>query len=1520
MSEWLKYEGPRGGRGWRNRATGEIRYQEDMPEEQATPKQIEAFQHQGKDGFSENEVFQSKDGPVVLWIGDREIRAVVGNSVVGAIVVTKPKEGESEGTVFNVAVKSAYQRLGIATAMYEAAERHFFPLKPSGAQFPDAFHFWLKYRPTAIHEHDLRRFDKQLIGREMIKPPYGKTQIESVSGGGSIVRILEGEKEGKTTWVSRDEVIRQLPDVFNKQPLNPVFAWSKDQFNDETVATNFTKWFGDSKVVDANGSPKIVYHGTGGVKFDEFKTLQGSDFGSHFGTPEQAEDFTQRDDGAHVIPVLLSMQNPISLPDLGRWDYETLSKELSNYGIEVEDSPYRIETADMGENYRRKFQRQFENIARALEKAGYDGIMYQNIYEGDERSYSYIVFRPQQIKSAIANSGAFSKSSNKIAMSTWVPYVGPRDGRGWRNVKTGDVRYQQHPPSEDTQQPITAFHGTPYEFDSFDEEKILSGAGINQYGWGLYFSDSREVADHYAKNYFDQAKVDLANKRMREIAVQLDEIGDGRFGEYKTDEGKRLKAEYDQLMSSKLDRTGKVVHVRFRPQPNEYLRWEDDLRSQPSHIQAILKSIKPADLGLLAAGTNSYGTLYTLPNGNQWNRAEVDPQTASIFDINQFTSARLFYENVAAALGGYKQASLWLRSKGIRGVAYKQASATNYVVFEDDDIEVLESPTINVDDYGNLADAAYDVKTYADFMAVVKTFAPRSKEVKFENGEVVWSDHKNVYWFDKDSSEMSVVDGQEWIAEKSEDELHSYYPNYQQQFYDDFWSPGGGKVYHATPEKNIESIIASGLNASDVSRGFTNRGVGSAVFATTEWDSAITGTYGNTVIEIDTGKMAEAYRREGKELPFVSEEPHYTEHNLREALSHAIGLESYNSSDSFDGVAPDTVIIYGNISPEFVKVAHRPPVQMCADYYATRLSTVAQRQASHDSWLNHRDHWVAYTGPRDGHGWKNILTDEIRYQKARPGDDGQKVLPFVDWDLADAENVKQLRRQWESVRDDIDELVVNNLDQSHNLPAPQLVDIDLSYAAEMAHQYVNDNWSTIAEAVRSEIEEKFKSSWINSIIGDFERDNKTEGMKTFMLPPLSDHQQMVKDVLAKRGLLNESAISTINDASGSTDLQLRFADIVEGANLPPADLNAASQELFAHYEQWNKNVWPAILSERIEGSTESYEYMLNEKITESIYENVIAYANQNGFQFADSVSWQDTLKWPKAFDLTPDDPWSVDSQRQRNIGHFIQASRMVYWAEEYGVQLTFGDAAQTLSDIWKAWKGSSSNDTSVLFQIAAMEELGLHSRAEIHPVNYHYWMQKMKAKAWARELYWTYRAAARACWESNQYIMEQAETDKVRLYRGIEIDDSGKSWAGKVVHNGLEVVYKKADSSETVKYTKVRSDVPIKKATLNSFSDNAVIANNWGVSNVKLRAEVPREAIISCPAFGVNYHQETEYVVMGTAWSWWDAWIDRSPESWKVPGELPERSRVTIDTVANKVTVEPLEASENENVQQSVAE
>ena len=68
--------------------------------------------------------------------------------------------------------------------------------------------------------------------------------------------------------------------------------------------------FSGTKILDAEGKPLVVYHGTDDV-FDTFNPKLTRDIGSHFGAQEQAVKF-----GKNIMPVYLNIRNPLPMDDV----------------------------------------------------------------------------------------------------------------------------------------------------------------------------------------------------------------------------------------------------------------------------------------------------------------------------------------------------------------------------------------------------------------------------------------------------------------------------------------------------------------------------------------------------------------------------------------------------------------------------------------------------------------------------------------------------------------------------------------------------------------------------------------------------------------------------------------------------------------------------------------------------------------------------------------------------------------------------------------------------------------------------------------------------------------------------------------------------------------------------------------------------------------------------------------------------------------------------------------------------
>jgi Large polyvalent protein associated domain 38/ADP-Ribosyltransferase in polyvalent proteins len=175
-----------------------------------------------------------------------------------------------------------------------------------------------------------------------------------------------------------------------------------------TAAPEFKKWFGESKVVDENGEPLVVYHGTNET-FTSFS--KGKTAGLFFtDDPEMAKVY-----GDKLVEAYLSLQNP---------------KEVE------------MDALDFG------WTNVEQDIADAAKADGHDGLILNNGYD-----YMFVAFEPTQVKSAIGNRGTFDPENpsmlgiigNPTLPSAGEPIIGAVAGFGLTQQEEGesDEAYQE---------------------------------------------------------------------------------------------------------------------------------------------------------------------------------------------------------------------------------------------------------------------------------------------------------------------------------------------------------------------------------------------------------------------------------------------------------------------------------------------------------------------------------------------------------------------------------------------------------------------------------------------------------------------------------------------------------------------------------------------------------------------------------------------------------------------------------------------------------------------------------------------------------------------------------------------------------------------------------------------------------------------------------------------------------------------------------------------------------------------
>jgi len=231
----------------------------------------------------------------------------------------------------------------------------------------------------------------------------------------------------------------------------------------QTDSAAFSKWFGDSKVVNANGEPLVVYHGTN-ADFSEFKTTRGGEFGPAIyftDSPREAGEYSEAVKGvsfsapsAHIMPMFVRIENPYTKGVDEFW------KEFGGVGSDA------------------------DGVERA-KAAGYDGVIAKRAdryYDNDAREFvdrgnmltHYIAFDKSQAKSAIGNNGNFDANNSDIRYNV--------ADEGWdvaEPSKMDEVIYALQDKHIDTKRVIQAIMGAGKKirdnFNPYLQEELFHG-------------------------------------------------------------------------------------------------------------------------------------------------------------------------------------------------------------------------------------------------------------------------------------------------------------------------------------------------------------------------------------------------------------------------------------------------------------------------------------------------------------------------------------------------------------------------------------------------------------------------------------------------------------------------------------------------------------------------------------------------------------------------------------------------------------------------------------------------------------------------------------------------------------------------------------------------------------------------------------------------------------------------------------------------------------------------------------
>ena len=277
----------------------------------------------------------------------------------------------------------------------------------------------------------------------------------------------------------------------------------KSRIKNTTETRQFKRWFGDwqndpahaSKVVNADGTPKVVYHGTNA----EFTVFDNSMIGS-------------------------STQVGV----LGDGFYFAETKELAKmYGEQVMGTYLSIKNP-----YYAKPEEAFNIDAYQLEQQGYDGAIMQTA-----RGMIYSVFDSNQIKSATDNIGTFDKNNPDIRYSRELETVEELKKQNellkkqvdyWHSqtaVTVGERGADKEEVKKLARQ-LRRDYGSQTEVQDYLPE--LQWLADNRQNKKARFSDMMQTAENVARQVLDGCRVNV-NEEQMETMKELKKFLRGRY-------------------------------------------------------------------------------------------------------------------------------------------------------------------------------------------------------------------------------------------------------------------------------------------------------------------------------------------------------------------------------------------------------------------------------------------------------------------------------------------------------------------------------------------------------------------------------------------------------------------------------------------------------------------------------------------------------------------------------------------------------------------------------------------------------------------------------------------------------------------------------------------------------------------------------------------------------------------------------------------------------------------------------
>ena len=260
---------------------------------------------------------------------------------------------------------------------------------------------------------------------------------------------------------------------------------------------------------------------------------------------------------------------------------------------------------------------------------------------------------------------------------------------------------------------IIAFHGSGADFDRFRLDKIGTGEGAQAFGYGLYFTDSEDIAKFYRNSLGganvlkteqginiippsgkEKIKANFSGFRNKFSKLYGDDealFADRYLGQFSIDPDaseevllnktiETMKSLREKIPSNTLNilkkfnipDKGKMYKVALAPKPDELLDYDKTITEQSQKIQDALFGNEKIALFL--------------------NKRQKEDGLVPDFYVSS-----QFYDDLSNIMGDDANVSKLLSDVGIKGIKYKagqlsgvkDSEATNYVIFDENLINIL---------------------------------------------------------------------------------------------------------------------------------------------------------------------------------------------------------------------------------------------------------------------------------------------------------------------------------------------------------------------------------------------------------------------------------------------------------------------------------------------------------------------------------------------------------------------------------------------------------------------------------------------------------------------------------------------------------------------------------------------------------------------------------------------------------------------------------------------------------------